>query len=84
MPLSSDAPRDTKWAPSVTKIPGPKIYERKRMKAYYKEWLLEFLRACAAVLAIPAICLLLWIHWALFAAVIVAGLIWLTKPKASE
>lgn len=54
------------------------------MKAYYKEWLLEFLRACAAVLAIPAICLLLWIHWALFAAVIVAGLIWLTKPKASE
>ena len=53
------------------------------MKAYYKEWLLEFLRACVAVAFIPGLCLLLWLHWALFTAAMIAGIIWLTKPEGN-
>lgn len=55
------------------------------MKAYYKRWLLDFLEACGAALFIPTLCALLYFgHWALAAAVIVAGLVWLTKPESRE
>ena len=89
MPLSPGTARDTKWAPSITKIPGPKIlyekvYERKRMKKYYKNWLSNFLQASAACLAIPAACLLLWVHWALFGALLVALVAFITKPPVER
>lgn len=55
------------------------------MSAYYKRWLLDFLEACGAALFIPTLCALLYFgHWALAAAVIVAGLVWLTKPELRE
>ena len=53
------------------------------MKAYYKEWLFDFLEACAAVVFIPGLCLLFFIHWTLFAAVLIAGIVWLTKPEGN-
>lgn len=49
-----------------------------------KEWLFDFLRTCAILAFIPGLCLLLWVHWALFTVALIAGLIWLTKPVTEK